>query len=152
MEPREHSEAILNMRATGMAIEAIADQLPVGIKYVTRVLEEARLRNDHRALRSISKAKTADRIRPLAEAGLTRPQIAERLGLSVNRVSSAALDAGIVIAPIHPSRKRRGSCSWIPNWVPPTFRGDYSRLAKLYGEEGAASTIRKWKAEAQASC
>lgn len=152
MEPREHSEQILNMRASGMSIEAIADQLPVGTKYVARALEEARLRNDPRALRTLTKVKTADLVRPLAEAGMTRPEIAARLGLSVNRVSAVAVEAGIFIAPIRAAQYKRDPRGWIPKWVPYEFIEDYRRLTKLYGEEQAASIIRKWKAEAQAPC
>jgi uncharacterized protein (DUF433 family) len=152
MEPREHSEQILNMRASGMSIEAIAEQLPVGKKYVTRALEEARLRNDPRALRAITKVKTADLVRPLAEAGMTRPEIAARLGLSISRVSTVAEEAGIAIAPIRGAQYKRDPRGWIPKWVPREFVDDYRRLTKLYGEEQAASVIRKWKAEAQAPC
>ena len=98
MEPREHSEEILNLRASGMSLEGIAKKLHVGVKYVNRALGEARLRNDPRALRTVAKPKTADLILPLAKAGLTRHEIAARLGLSYNRVSAVAIEAGMKLA------------------------------------------------------
>lgn len=88
-----------------------------------------------------------ERLRKLAQDGLTQSEIARALGVSNATVITHRARHGIEI---RGTRKRsiREKDRVVPKWVPNDLRQDYIDQSKLYGEEAAASAIRKLKAEA----
>jgi len=115
------------------------------------------------------------RIRELAAAGALANAIARDLGVSPSAISEWAKWAGIRLPtrsevgrlrgadPAYRARQaefgRKGArvgrppqSDIVPRWVPRDLKGEYIDAAILYGEEQAASIVRRMKAEASAPC
>lgn len=138
------TESVLELRSVGTSVRDISAQTGLSVKRIHRLLERARRDGDTRA--DYSKTCAVDLIRPLAAAGMTRAEIAKHLGMPAKRVFSVC-DEHVIETQKDglKERNREPRGLQIPWWVPEAFVADYRRLAKLHGEESAASTIRRWK-------
>lgn len=95
-----------------------------------------------------------DAIRAAAAQGMHCAMIARALHLHLRSVQRIVAREGIDVVRGRPGpqngSKRRQTSSGIsvPGWVPRGLASDYIASAKLYGEEKAASIVRRLKAEA----
>ena len=87
-----------------------------------------------------------DRLRRLAADGMTQAEIARAFGVSPSTIIAQRKKHGVSIrgtvggAPAYSART-------VPHWVPASLLDEYREWMKLYGEEAAASHVRKLKAE-----
>lgn len=83
-----------------------------------------------------------DRLRRLAADGLSQAEIARVFGVSSTVIMELRRKHGISIRGTD-----RPAASIVPHWVPKSLHAEYVERMKLYGEEGAASHVRRLKAE-----
>ena len=113
------------------------------------------------------------RMKRLAEAGALTSTIARDIGVSPASIIKWAKREGVRLMTRSEAGRRRaedpaerarlaeisrrggealkrkwGLSSIVPHWVPSDLSDDYSDFAMLYGEECAASRVRRMKAEA----
>lgn len=97
-KPDPRDEKILSLRAKGMTIKSIAEETQWGIWTVKRVLRE------NNALRGgLPPSRLNDRIEqilPLVRQGMTKAEVAQHLGLSINTVANWYGAAKRIVGPI----------------------------------------------------
>jgi hypothetical protein len=81
-------------------------------------------------------------------AGVTIDDIAARLGVSRNMVAGKARRLGLPMR--QGGRPTFERSILVPRWVPPALAADYRELARLDGEEAAASWARNEKRQREA--
>ncbi|MFG1260064.1 hypothetical protein V5F79_22310 [Xanthobacter flavus] len=91
-------------------------------------------------------------VRELASLGLTQAQTARQVQRTAAYISMIAKREGIDFKAGKPGPKCLDDQDAIevpiPHWVPGALREEYADHARLYGEEAAASHVRRMKAEA----
>lgn len=97
-------------------------------------------------------------VEDLAEQGLTQAQTAKQVRCTAAYISMLAKRYGIEFKVRGKRGRPRGggvpspnNAVIVPKWVPADLAGEYLDHAKLYGEEAAASHVRRLKAEASAA-
>lgn len=96
---------------------------------------------------SVSRKRLISDIRSLADAGKTVSDIARDLDVSRDAVRNICISHGIACVKGRAGKRAEPEVV-IPTWVPADLRGGYQAVAKIDGEEAAASWARKMKAEA----
>lgn len=96
---------------------------------------------------NVSRKRLIYDIRSLAAAGKTASDIARDLDVSRDVVRGICIAHGITCMKGRAGKRAEPEVV-IPAWVPADLHGGYRALAKIDGEEAAASWARKLKAEA----